>query len=118
MDRDDGFTLIEVLLVTVIIAVLAGIVIPLLFSQREFAWEVAVKSDLANAAIAMESYNVDEGRYDSDALAGFMSSPDVTMTVVRESSTFCLEGRHVQMAGESWAWDKDAGGQQGRGSSC
>lgn len=51
--RDDGFTLVELLVVIVVIAVLAGIAVPLFVGQREKAYDAAAKSDLRNLASAI-----------------------------------------------------------------
>ena len=117
---DTGFTLIELAVVVLIIGVLAAVAFPVFFSQREKAWDIAVRSDLANAAIAMETYHVNEDVYAASGLAGFNATVDVTVTVEREGATFCLEGQHARLSGpgDIWAWDSASGGQQGRGNSC
>jgi len=64
--RDDsGFTLIEVLTVTVIIGILSSIAIPTLRSQTSKGQGATASSDLRNAATAMESYFSDHGLYGS-----------------------------------------------------
>jgi prepilin-type N-terminal cleavage/methylation domain-containing protein len=54
--KDLGFSLIEVLLVIVVISVLAAIAIPQFMSYRSEAIDAQLKSDLRNAAVAIESY--------------------------------------------------------------
>ena len=53
---NSGFTLIELLLVVAIIGLLAAIAIPQFIAYRTRAIDTQMKSDLKNAAMAMESY--------------------------------------------------------------
>ena len=64
--RDEGFTLIEVMIVVAIIAILAAIAIPQLSVHRTKSYNTAAVSDLKNAAIAQEAYYVDNRQYTND----------------------------------------------------
>jgi len=64
--RDEGFTLIELMIVVAIVAILAAIAIPQLSVHRTKSYNTAAISDLKNAAIAQEAYYVDNRRYTSD----------------------------------------------------
>lgn len=63
VEKDKGFTLVELLVVIVIIGILAAVAIPLFLSQREKAAEASLESDLSNIALAMETAFVDTNSY-------------------------------------------------------
>ncbi len=58
-----GFTLVEMLLVLVILAVLAAIVIPKMAGRGQQAKETAAKSDIAGMETALDMFEVDTGGY-------------------------------------------------------
>lgn len=53
--NDQGFTLIEILVVVIIIGVLAAIAIPIYLNQRKKAIDASLRSDLKNAATIVET---------------------------------------------------------------
>jgi type IV pilus assembly protein PilA len=85
----NGFTLIEVVVVTVVIGVLAAVAVPRLIGSKDKAYVAAMKADLNTIAIYEEQFAAENhGQYfsgtaTSDApLNGFTPSKDVTVTLV------------------------------------
>jgi prepilin-type N-terminal cleavage/methylation domain-containing protein len=60
---DEGFTLVELLIVCVIIALLAAIAIPTFLGTRARAQGGVAAQDLHSAATAMEAFMTDTGHY-------------------------------------------------------
>lgn len=58
-----GFTLIEVMVVVVILAILAAIVVPKILKRPEQARIVAAQQDIRNIQSAMDLYKLDNGFY-------------------------------------------------------
>ena len=60
-----GFTIIEVMVVVVILAILAAIIVPKIMSRPEEARIVKVKSDITAIQAALDLYKLDNGFYPS-----------------------------------------------------
>jgi general secretion pathway protein G len=61
----NAFTLIELLLVLVILAVLAAVVVPKFTNRSEQARVTAAKTDIANLEVALDAFEIDNGRHPS-----------------------------------------------------
>src|SRR5437016_1665024 len=72
-----AFTLVELLLVLVILAVLAGIVVPKFTKRSEQARIAAATTDIANLGTALDTFEVDTGRYPTsdEGLRALMDAP-------------------------------------------
>jgi type IV pilus assembly protein PilA len=63
LDREEGFTLIELMVVVLIIAILIAIAIPTFLGARQRAQDRAAQSDLRNGLTAAKVYYVDNEEY-------------------------------------------------------
>lgn len=59
----NGFTLIEILVVIVVIALLATLVAPNVFRNVETAQDATARSQIAMFGAALDAYRLDNGRY-------------------------------------------------------
>ncbi len=82
LNSDEGFTLIELMVVVLIIAVLVAIAIPSFLGFRDRAQDRSAQSDVRNALLAEKGYWTDNAGY-SDVpgdLQSFMPSLELTDT--------------------------------------
>src|SRR3954465_11256839 len=75
--NEDGFTLIELMVVVLIIAVLLAIAIPTFLGAREKAQNRAAQSALRNALAAEKTFYTDGGAFSTDASALHAVEPNL-----------------------------------------
>ena len=68
--RRQGFTLIELMVVVVIIAALAGMVLPRLLPASDEAKRNISKGDIASVTVALKLYRLQNDRFPSTGFAG------------------------------------------------
>jgi prepilin-type N-terminal cleavage/methylation domain-containing protein len=74
MRKNEGFTLIELMIVIAIIGILAAIAIPQFSAYRTRSYNAAAEADLRNAATAQEAYYVDTQTYVVDPQTNLIGS--------------------------------------------
>lgn len=96
--NEDGFSLVELLVVILVIGILASIAVPVFLHQRKVANDAAVESDIKSAAAAVETYflnNKDAPGIDLNEIKKLMSkSSGTVITFHGTSNDFCLTGKH------------------------
>jgi prepilin-type N-terminal cleavage/methylation domain-containing protein len=108
--REDGFTLVELIVVIVIVTILLGIAMGFYLGARDQAGDATARANLRIAVPAVEAYRSDNGTYAGMTLELLQTaySPGVQgITVVSADATgYCLS---ANAGGATWYKDSDAG---------
>jgi type IV pilus assembly protein PilA len=100
MRKNEGFTLIELMIVIAIIGILAAIAIPQFSAYRMRSYNASSESDVRNAATAQEAYFVDFSTYGSSvgaitgATYGLYTGTNVTLAVSGNTSSYSITAYH------------------------
>src|SRR5437764_11415320 len=87
---EDGFTLIELMVVVLIIAILLAIAIPTFLGARQKAQDRAAQSDLRNALTAEKTFYVDNQQYSATAASVNAIEPHLTFGTTADKTTIAL----------------------------
>jgi type IV pilus assembly protein PilA len=94
-DREEGFTLIELMVVVLIIAILIAIAIPTFLGARKRAQDRASQSNLRNALTAEKVYYTDNQFYGT---AASMTAADIEKSLSFVAAAPTQGSREVQVA--------------------
>lgn len=109
-----GFTLLELLVVIAVLGILAAIAIQNLATHRARAVDASMRSDLRNAALAMESYYGEFLAYPTTSnallLLGYRKTNLVTLTIALTTpSTYTLTAERPAGSKPSFTFDSSTG---------
>ena len=109
-----GMTLLELLMVTAVIGSLAAISLQEFNNHRRRAIDASMRSDLRNAAMAMESYYGEYLEYPATLtsifLVGYRNTASVTLTItVTSPSSYTLNAARVAGTQASFTFDSSTG---------
>ena len=107
-----GFTLIEIMVVIVILAILAGLVVPRVLGQADGARVGTTETALSNVSNALDMYKVDNSRYPTTA-----QGLEALTTPPAEAKNY-PDGGYIKGGCPTDGWEKElqyvAPGSEGR----
>jgi len=111
---EQGFTLLELIIVVAVLGVLVAIALQQFSLYRSRATDAAMRSDLKNAALAMESYYGEFLDYPASVnalrLVGYRNTNGVTLTInVSSPSSFTLNAATPNGTQPSFTFDSTTG---------
>lgn len=121
MKRSDGFTLIELIVVVLVIGILATIALPVFLGQRQKAHRSSAVADMKNAATAVETFAAGDGlgsyaaAHGADETSplldteGFNPTQWVTLQVHASATHYCIQGENAQLPGRLFVFRSTRG---------
>jgi prepilin-type N-terminal cleavage/methylation domain-containing protein len=103
MRGDDGFTLVEMLVVLIVMSILLAVAVGFQVGARERAADATARANIRAAAPAFEAYHADTGSYGGMTLAALQASysPGIQGLAVVSAgpATYCVS---ATVDGSSW----------------
>ena len=114
VSSNQGFTLLELIVVIAVLGILAAIAIQQFQLHRARAIDASMRSDLKNVALAMESYYGEFLTYPATesaiVMVGYRKTSGVTLTInVPTPSTFSVTAARPNGSQPSFTFDSSTG---------
>ncbi len=120
LNKDEGFTLIELMVVVMIIAVLIAIAIPSFLGFRKSAQDRSAQSELRNVLLSEKAFWLDNGQYTETAADILAFEPNANMNAdpalgvsadLRDADADILCLSRTSQSGNSFSlWEGASGG--------
>ena len=107
MRRVEGFSLVELVMVIVILGILAAIVVPKLAGRSEDARISAAKQQLATFRSVLGNYEMDTGRYPTtdQGLKALVTNPGIEASSTRKWKGPYLDVQNAEVPKDPWGHD-------------
>lgn len=110
--RDSGFTIVELLIVVVVIAILAAITIVVYTGIQQRTRLSTIKSEISSAAKAMEIARIETNVYPTALPPSVPRSSTTALSLSQTSEGFCINGNDKNNLAIQWRYESSSGNLQ------